>query len=375
MVNDRIQRGAYLLRLWDTERVATSASAYPSDTRYKDVKTENKDEATLRERQIWWIERVPGDEENDEHSEKQKYTITHCGSERGLVRSGQKATAYRMHGKPEEHWNFVPESSHPRHYRTYSIRGDSSSSQLTASSADKTVELTLEAERVPRKLQTWELIFPTPSIPTGWFRVRNAATAAALAHRFTHIPPFLIPENEQRAEEPCNMRCCNGNCDKATQWTLAHGQLHIDSLSGGNSTSNRYLLKNRLTGGFLADRGGPEGPAQVSCWSKTQTQWIESGIAESCIWEVQAATPPDIWELRNRATRRVLAEIINNQYARVEPTYQFTMEGRLTDDDACGNSPLDHHPHIDLMTSCPPTSPPEFKKKSGGHKHPKPGKK
>ena len=108
MEKDLIQRGAYLLRLWDTGFVATSSKVNPAEG-YKDVKTENKDEAKTRERQIWWIERVPGDEENDEHPIRQKYTITHCGNGRGLVRRGQKASVCRMHGKPEEHWNFAPE--------------------------------------------------------------------------------------------------------------------------------------------------------------------------------------------------------------------------------------------------------------------------
>ena len=70
---------------------------------------EVKDEVTIHERQIWWIERVPGDEENNEHPTRQKYTITQCGSGRGLVSNGQKASVYRMDGKPEEYWNFVPE--------------------------------------------------------------------------------------------------------------------------------------------------------------------------------------------------------------------------------------------------------------------------
>ena len=109
MANDAIQRGAYLLQLWDTEWVATSSSASPPDTGYIDVKTKGKNEATTRERQIWWIERVPGDEENDENPIRQKYTITQCGSGRGLVGRGRKVLAYEIHGKPEEHWNFVPE--------------------------------------------------------------------------------------------------------------------------------------------------------------------------------------------------------------------------------------------------------------------------
>jgi len=32
------------------------------------------------------------------------------------------------------------------------------------------------------------------------------------------------------------------------------------------------------------------------------------------MWEVQVVAPPHIWEFRNRATRRMLAEIPNNQY-------------------------------------------------------------
>ena len=68
---------------------------------------EVKDEATIHERQIWWIERVPGDEENNEHPTRQKYTITQCGSGRGLARRGQKVSVYRMRGKPKEHWNFL----------------------------------------------------------------------------------------------------------------------------------------------------------------------------------------------------------------------------------------------------------------------------
>jgi len=109
MGKDSIQRGAYLLRLWDTELVATSSPASPPSAGYIGVRTETKNEVTTRERQIWWIERVTGDEENDEYPIRQKYTITHCGSGRGLVRNGQTPSVYGMHGKPSEHWNFVPE--------------------------------------------------------------------------------------------------------------------------------------------------------------------------------------------------------------------------------------------------------------------------
>ena len=109
MRNDSIQRGAYLLQLWDTELVVASQRESPLDTGYIGVVAGWMNEVKFRERQIWWIERVPGDEENDEHPIRQKYTITHCGSERGLVSQGEKALVYRMQGKPEEHWNFVPE--------------------------------------------------------------------------------------------------------------------------------------------------------------------------------------------------------------------------------------------------------------------------
>lgn len=117
MVNDSIQRGAYLLRLWDTEKVITSSPAFPPDTGYIGVKTEWKNEATTRERQIWWIERAPGDEENDEHPIRQKYTITQSGSGRGLVSNGQEVSAHRLDGKPEEHWSFAPELPQFPHFR------------------------------------------------------------------------------------------------------------------------------------------------------------------------------------------------------------------------------------------------------------------
>ena len=197
---------------------------------------------------------------------------------------------------------------------TYSIKGNSDPLWLTASSTEKAVELTLQERASSRILQTWELIFPTPSIPTGWFRLRNNATNATLAHRFTHIPPFLIPDNSHQATELCNVNCFNGSCDKATQWALVHGQLHAPDLSKQNSTPNRYVITNRLTGGLLADSGGSEGLTQVCCWSKLSTQWIEPSFVDNCLWDVQTLAPPHIWGFRNRKTRRVLAEIVNNQY-------------------------------------------------------------
>ncbi|RPB02455.1 hypothetical protein L873DRAFT_464790 [Choiromyces venosus 120613-1] len=306
MAIDTIPRGAYLLRLWDTELVATSASAYPTETSYKDVRTEIHNEATNRGCQIWWIERVPGDEENDGFPDKQKYTITHCGSERGLVKNGQKASVNRLHGRPEEHWNFISEFPQFPLYRTYSIKADSSSSRLTVPTSSAAVGVTLEEARSPRPLQIWELIPPTPSIPTGWIRIRNAATEATLAHKFTHLPPYLVPENV------LDTYCSDGNCDKATEWAFVHALLQVYSRCGENGTSNRYLMKNRLTGGLLADRGGEAGLTQVCCWSKTSTEWIEASFANNCIWEVQPITPPHIWEFRNKATRRVLAEIITH---------------------------------------------------------------
>lgn len=210
--------------------------------------------------------------------------------------------------------HFVEGSNNHVNASTYSIYGGPDSRCLTASSTEKPVELTLPEGAVSRKLQIWELISPTPSIPTGWFRIRNTATNATLAHRFVHIPPFLIPDNAHQTAAPCNMNCCNGSCDKAAQWALVHGQIYAEYLSKEDSTRNRYLLTNRLTGGFLADCGGSGGLTHVSCWSKTPTEWIESSLVHNSLWEVQVMAPPHIWEFRNKVTRRVLSEIANNQY-------------------------------------------------------------
>ncbi|RPB02449.1 hypothetical protein L873DRAFT_1787797 [Choiromyces venosus 120613-1] len=302
MAIDTIPRGTYLLRLWDTELVAASVLAHPTEAVHKDVKIEVHNEATSRERQIWWIERVPWDKENDGFPDKQKYTITHCGSERGLVKNGQKASVNRLPGRPEEHWNFISEFPQFPLYRTYSIKPVSSSSRLTVPTSSAAVGVTLEGARSPRHLQIWELILPTPSIPTGWIRIRNAATEATLAHKSTLLPPYLVPENA------FDTYCSDGNCDKATQWAFVHSSLQVQSRYGGSGTDNRYLMKNRLTGGFLADRGGEAGLTQVCCWSKTSTEWIEASFANNCIWEVQPMTPPHIWEFRNKATRRVLPD-------------------------------------------------------------------
>ena len=174
--------------------------------------------------------------------------------------------------------------------------------------------MTLQKQASPRRLQIWELTFPIPSIPTGWFRIRNSATNATLAHQFTRIPPFLIPNGLHQETAPGNINCCSASCDKASQWALAHGQLHAPYLSEKDSTPNRYVLINRLTGGFLADRGGSEGPTQVCCWSRTPTQWIEPGFVDNSLWEMQVVAPPHIWGFRNRKTLRMLAEIVDNQY-------------------------------------------------------------
>ena len=197
---------------------------------------------------------------------------------------------------------------------TYSIKRNSDPPWLTASSTAKLAELTFNEQASPRSLQIWELSFPALSVPTGWFRIRNTATNATLAHQFTHIPPFLVPNSACHERVQCNMNCCSTSCDKATQWAFVHGQLHAPYLSKGDSTANRYLLTNRLTGGFLADRGGSEGPTQVCCWSRSPTQWIEPSFVDNSLWEMQTVAPPHIWGSRNRKTLRMLAEIVDNQY-------------------------------------------------------------
>ncbi|PUU76258.1 hypothetical protein B9Z19DRAFT_1088607 [Tuber borchii] len=352
MENDTIQRGAYLLRLWDTEQVVTSSLAEPPNTGYIDVKNERKKEAVHRERQIWWIERAPGDEEHNEHPTRQKYTITQCGSGRGLVSNGQKASVYGMHGKPEEYWNFVPELPQFPQFRTYSIKGNSDPPWLTASSTEREAVLAFQEKASPQRLQVWELIFPTPSIPTGWFRIRNSTTNATLAHRFTHIPPFLIPDGAHQETAPCNINCCSATCDKASQWAFAHGQLHAPyPFEGDAAHINRYVITNRLTGGFLADRGGSGGPTQVCCWSRTPTQWIEPSFVDNSLWEMQVVAPPHIWGFRNSGTLRMLTEIIDNQYV-------SCVDRSGGDPQACSRwrvDPLDGHPHIAAAASHQPT--------------------
>ena len=199
---------------------------------------------------------------------------------------------------------------------TYSIKGNSNLPWLTASSTEEEeeegVELSLQEKPSSRRLQMWELTLPTPSIPTGWFRIRNTTTNATLAQRFTHITPFLIPDGVQQATAPGDVSCCS---DKATQWALVHGHLYAAHLTENEDwRPNRYLLKNRLTGGFLADRGGSEGPTQVCCWSRTPTQWLESDFVNNSLWKVQVVAPPHIWGFRNKGTGRMLAEIVDNQY-------------------------------------------------------------
>ena len=211
---------------------------------------------------------------------------------------------------------FAKESDTHVNASAYSIKGNSDPSWLMAPSIKDVGEVTLQETASLRRLQIWELIFPTPSIPTGWFRIRNTATNSILTHRFTHKPPFLIPDDVHQATAPCNINCCNGSCDKATQWALVHGQLHARYLEK-NSILNRYFLINRLTGGFLADLGSPEGPTQVCCWSKAPTQWLEPSppsVVHHYLWEVWVATPPHIWYFRNRESKRVLAEVVNNQH-------------------------------------------------------------
>jgi len=199
---------------------------------------------------------------------------------------------------------------------TYTIKETSEPPCIAAPLTTGVLELTFQNGGSPIGVQIWELIFPTPSIPTGWFRIRNTATNATLAHQFTHIPPFLIPDNNNAHQTiaPCNMNCCNDSCDKATQWALSHAQLHAENYSEESSTSNYYVLTNRLTGGFLVDHGGSGGLTQVCCWSKTPTEWIEHSRERSSLWEVQVVAPPHIWEFRNRETRAVLAEVVNNQH-------------------------------------------------------------
>jgi hypothetical protein len=108
-----IPPGAYIIHLKDTHLALRNArfdSAIVTPKDDKCVVLDSQNEIRSREAQIWWIERVPGYEDDEQEEEAGVYTITHTSSGRGLevgrssTPEAPKCYVRPGRGQPEQQW-------------------------------------------------------------------------------------------------------------------------------------------------------------------------------------------------------------------------------------------------------------------------------
>jgi len=80
-------------------------------------------------------------------------------------------------------------------------------------------------------------------VPVGWHRLQNVGTGHILKHSYLSSLPILVSPIEPK-------HTSNYRETWATQWAIIHGRAFDN-----NAAVASYVIKNRLTGGFLRPRG------------------------------------------------------------------------------------------------------------------------
>ena len=114
----------------------------------------------------------------------------------------------------------------------------------------------------PGSLCEWKLQIPVVSVPVGWQRLRNICGDRILCHSSLSLPPVTI--------EPERSVPANYHESWSTQWAF----FRASSFSSKRTSNKGYVLRNRLTGGYLrrqsskfAHLSNGKG-ATVNAWSK-----------------------------------------------------------------------------------------------------------
>jgi len=88
--------------------------------------------------------------------------------------------------------------------------------------------------------QAWEFIKPLASVPPGWLRLQNASSDRVLSQIYSSLPPIS-------RSLPSASSSSSYHEYWATQWAF----VRLSALNNNYFGSNAYLIKNRLTGGYL----------------------------------------------------------------------------------------------------------------------------
>lgn len=139
--------------------------------------------------------------------------------------------------------------------------------------------------------QKWELALPSVGVPAGWVTLRNAASGHLLDHGYLTSPPRAW--SPPKSPTPSYDRASWG-----AQWCLIRPPA-TEKDEKTTALRTAWVLRNRLTGGFLA-RADHEGGG-VCAWA---TQVLPDDFQE---WKLDASPSGD-WKVVNVRSGCVLEQ-------------------------------------------------------------------
>ena len=116
----------------------------------------------------------------------------------------------------------------------------------------------------------WKFQIPVVSVPVGWQRLRNICGNRMLCHSSLSLPPITI--------EPERSAPANYHESWSTQWAF----FRASSFGSKNAGNKDYVLRNRLTGGYL--RRQPSKFAHISDEKATVNAWSKEPPADDPWW-------------------------------------------------------------------------------------------
>ncbi|KAL7272507.1 hypothetical protein RUND412_004676 [Rhizina undulata] len=225
--------GAYLIRNKQTSAIACL------ETQGGDVTVAEQDLQRRRERQIWWVEALVGYEDDEEGVVYFIYNISDNEQldSRGWDRFGMDVISYAPNGQPWQKWRIrrVLDDNEGREF--YHVLSFYDGGALDIAGIAQIGSHIREFELSENYQQRWEFIVPAVAVPPGWIQIRSAERLF-LQQEYITLPPFLGPEIDPLS--PLSKRANWGS-----QWTFL---LEYES---DEPSQNYWLIKNRLTGGFL----------------------------------------------------------------------------------------------------------------------------
>lgn len=133
-------------------------------------------------------------------------------------------------------------------------------------------------------------------MPPGWLRLQNVSSGHVLSQTYSSLPPIsrsIVPASSFSSYHE----------SWAAQWAF----VRLSALSNNTLGSNAYLIKNRLTGGYLrcqasrfAHRG--EEPSSVNAW-----QTSHSGLSKKDSWQLELDRQSN-WKIVHQESKFLLEE-------------------------------------------------------------------